>query len=129
MTHKVTDAEAAEIIESLFRPGGKPTTHTEPAPASAIRIESAVYFVAVRGYIKIGWTTDWRGRISNLQVSNPEPIEVLLILGRPQVFERTMHRKFAEHRATGEWFKDHPDIRAYIEDRQDECWYRAGRYK
>lgn len=124
---KFTDTEIAEIIESLFDPAGK-----EPAPPPDPvfnRIESAVYFVAVRGFIKIGWTTDWKSRVSSLQVANPEPIEILLVIGRPQIFEKTMHREFAEHRAHGEWFKDHEDIRAYIEDRKEECWYRAGRRK
>ena len=124
-----TDAEIADIIERLFRPNGDKVRYDPPPAVPIIRIESAVYFVAVRGYIKIGWTTDWRGRLSNLRVSNPEPIEVLLILGRPQIFEKTMHRQFAEHRAHGEWFRDHPDIRAYIDERKDECWYRAGRRK
>lgn len=90
------------------------------------RKESFVYFVAVRGYIKIGWSQSWRGRIANMQTSNPEPIEVLLVLGRPKLFEKTMHQKFDVHRTSGEWFRDHPDIRAYIEGREGECWYRWG---
>lgn len=93
------------------------------------RRESAVYFVAVRGFIKIGWTENWVSRISTLQTANPEPLEILLILGRPMIFEKTMHRKFAAHKAVGEWFHDCPEIREYIENRQEECWYLAGRRK
>jgi hypothetical protein len=91
--------------------------------------ESVVYFVAVRGFIKIGWTTNWRRRFTELQISNPEPIDILLIIGRPKVYEKTMHAKFAEFRANGEWFKDGFPIRSHIATLVDECWYRAGRFR
>jgi hypothetical protein len=82
---------------------------------------SSVYFIAVRGFIKIGWSRNWRVRIDSIQVSNPEPIEILLILERPKTFEWEFHKKFAAHRGLGEWFKDHPEIRAYIEEHKGEC--------
>lgn len=122
----ISDAEKARIINQLFSsddddllpPAASPTTR-EP--------ETFVYFVASRGFIKIGLTTNWKSRLSSLQVANPDPLEVLLILGRPSIFEKTMHREFAKHHAKGEWFKDHQDIRDYIESRKDECWFRASR--
>jgi hypothetical protein len=93
------------------------------------RTESVIYFLAVRGFIKIGWTSDWRRRFANLQCANPEPLQVLLIIGRPQVYEKTMHTTFAAHRTSGEWFSDHTDIRSHIAKHESECWFRAGRYK
>lgn len=86
------------------------------------RGESAVYFIAVRGFIKIGWSENWRLRLSNIQTSNPDRVEVLLVIGRPKIFEKTMHGIFAEHRANGEWFRDCPEIRNYIVARKHECW-------
>lgn len=120
--------ELIAALDGLATDATKPV-FVEPKEDWRPRLEPAVYFIEVRGFIKIGWSVKWRSRISNIQTSNPEPIKVLLVLGRPQIFERTMHRKFAEHRASGEWFRDHPDIRAYIQSREDECWYRAGRFK
>lgn len=93
------------------------------------RPEPAVYFVKCGEFIKIGWSENWHSRIKRLNVDNPHSIEILLVLGRPKIFEKTMHRQFAEMRHRGEWFRDHPDIRAYIEERKKECWYRAGRRK
>lgn len=121
-------ASDAEIIERLFSPS-KQSVEAAPSFVRITPAESAIYFVAVRGFIKIGWTTNWKSRISSLQVANPEPIEVLLIIGRPQIFEQTMHKQFAAHRAHGEWFRDHDDIRGYIEARKAECWFLAGRRK
>ena len=82
--------------------------------------ESIVYFIAVRGFIKIGWTRNWADRLSNLQCANPEPIEVVALLARPAVYEQTMHKKFKEFRARGEWFRDCKEIRAHLADLSNE---------
>jgi hypothetical protein len=95
----------------------------------ASRPEPAVYFVKCGEFIKIGWSESWYSRIQRMKVDNPDHIEVLLVIGRPKIFEKTMHRKFAELRHRGEWFRDHLDIREYVEERKHECWHRAGRRK
>lgn len=82
--------------------------------------QSIVYFIAVRGFIKIGWTREWSNRLSNLQCANPEPIEVLALLARPPVYERTMHEQFAAFRARGEWFRDCKEIRDHLAGLKDE---------
>ncbi len=73
-----------------------------------IKRESVVYFFATCGYIKIGWTSNWRRRLIYLQVGSPEPLQILLIIGRPKIYEKTMHAKFSQHWAHGEWFRAHP---------------------
>jgi hypothetical protein len=93
------------------------------------RPEPVIYFVECAGFIKIGWSTNWRSRLNNIQISNPLPIKVLLVIGRPEIFEKTMHRQFSKFRYRGEWFRDCQEIREYIESRKDECWHRAGRLK
>lgn len=120
--------EHRRIIDLLLEPPPELQKYHEVL-VDPNRKECAVYFFAVRGFIKIGWSENWRGRLSGIQSSNPEKIEVLLILGRPKIYEKTMHKKFSAHRSSGEWFKDHPDIRDFIEDRKSECWYRAGKRK
>jgi hypothetical protein len=133
MTRGLTnDLYAIEAIESL---AGNPRAREaaeeiiERRRNQFEKREPAIYFVANQGFIKIGWTVNWPSRISNLQVSSPTPIEVLLILGRPKVYERTMHHQFKKYRVRGEWFQDSPEIREFIESRRHECWYRAGRRK
>lgn len=85
---------------------------------------SFVYFVACREFIKIGWSENWRSRLANMQTSNPDPIKVLLVLAQPKSFETELHDRFAAHAHRGEWFKDHPEIRAFIKARKDECCAR-----
>jgi hypothetical protein len=88
---------------------------------------SFVYFVACREFIKIGWSENWQSRLANMQTSNPDPIKVLLVLAQPKSLESDLHKQFAAHSHRGEWFRDHPEIRAFIKARKDEC--RAGRRK
>ena len=97
-------------------PGGTPTFKP-----------SYVYFVGVRGFIKIGWTHNWKSRLINLQSSNPERISVLLILRESEAAEKRLHSFFAKHRKSGEWFRDHPDIRDFIATRERQCAYREER--
>lgn len=93
------------------------------------RPEPAIYFVRCGDFIKIGWSASWYKRIQNLKVGNPYPVETLLVIGRPEIFEKTMHAEFASLHHRGEWFRDDPRIRDYIEERKHECWHRAGRKK
>ncbi len=103
MPRELTE-EHRRIVDSLVGDIAPPQAYSRQYIHDPNRRESAVYFVAVRGFIKIGWTENWVSRISSLQTANPEPLEILLILGRPMIFEKTMHRKFEAFRAQGEWF-------------------------
>lgn len=87
---------------------------------------SFVYFVASREFIKIGWSENWRTRLATMQTSNPDPLKVLLVLARPKSFEGELHQRFAPHMHRGEWFRDHPEIRAFIKDHKYECANRRG---
>lgn len=83
-----------------------------------------VYFIRSREFIKIGWSQNWERRLAGIQTHNPEQLEPLLVLSRPKIFEKTMHRQFAAHRHSREWFKDCPEIREYIAERESECMLR-----
>jgi hypothetical protein len=82
---------------------------------------SFVYFVACREFIKIGWSENWRSRLHNMQTSNPDQIKVLLVLAQPKSLEAELHKQFAAYAHRGEWFKDGPEIRAFIKTRKNEC--------
>lgn len=102
-----------EDIEAMMKAAAG-TGDKERAP------ETVIYFIESRGFIKIGWTQNWRNRISNLQSASPEPITVLALLARPQIYERTMHKKFAAFRVRGEWFVDCKEIREHLAGLSDE---------
>jgi hypothetical protein len=72
------------------------------------------YFVKRGNAIKIGHSAIPKQRISQLQVSFAEPLEVLAIVPNTFVTEADAHAKFAHLRMHGEWFEAHPDLIEFI---------------
>lgn len=100
--------------------------------AAKIRTESAdtvIYYVERDGYIKIGMTTNLEKRLKNLAnggTASPPgmtigPVTLLASHGGGRASEKYMHRRFADLRLAGEWFRSSPELLehiAAINDRQ-----------
>lgn len=78
----------------------------------------SVYFVeAATGLIKIGVATDPDGRLRALRTMSPVSLRlVLTIPGVGAAGEIELHRRFAEHRSHGEWFRPAPELTAFIQE-------------
>jgi hypothetical protein len=78
-----------------------------------------VYFIraAKTGAIKIGFSKiDPACRLKQIQVSTPEPLELLAhIAGGPRK-ERALHRRFAALRIRGEWFRPESELLAFVRE-------------
>lgn len=71
-----------------------------------------VYFVRNGDRVKIGYTTNLRGRLDALCLRTDA---VLLLLEGGKDLERALHRHFAEHRVPNtEWFRYTEEIKTYI---------------
>jgi len=81
-----------------------------------------LYFVQARTLrlIKIGIATCYNSRLSSLQSSSPDRLDLLGLLrpdGRdPLQIEQQLHVQFDHHRSHGEWFQPGVDLLAYIAD-------------
>lgn len=75
-----------------------------------------MYFAEMQGQgrIKIGIAEDWHKRLLNLQSASPYKIRRLLVLNSFAGIEPMMHRRLADLRIRGEWFRDDPRIRNFI---------------
>ena len=95
----------------------------QPAPSVTKQYtsNSHVYFFQQSEFIKIGWSKKWRTRLFTLQTASPHEIVVLAVHRGGMRLERDLHAMFMEHRARLEWFKDCPEIRAYIEANKHKC--------
>lgn len=75
-----------------------------------------VYFIACgdRGAIKVGVATDVTRRVAELQTGSAD--ELILLAYTPGGFalESGIHDQFSADRIRGEWFRDTPELRAYI---------------
>jgi hypothetical protein len=82
----------------------------DPAPATG-----HVYLIRVvdTNMVKIGYTTNpVRHRMSQLQVGNPNALEILALVETPRYkeIERELHQLLANRRVRGEWFNLQPDV-------------------
>lgn len=81
---------------------------------------SLLYFVQTgeSGPIKIGISTlaNMKSRVTSLQTSNAEKINVLavLIVANPQYLEENLHNHLSEHRMNGEWFRPDDRILSFV---------------
>ena len=70
--------------------------------------QGMIYFVRTRKAIKIGYATDLKKRLTQLQVGNSNPLKVMLTVPGSKEDEALLHHLLREHRIRGEWFK--PDV-------------------
>lgn len=75
-----------------------------------------VYFVSNSRYVKIGYTENPLRRLSEIQVSNPEKLEVLLLIEGDIEYEQQLHSDFNKWHKKGEWFYICEEISGFIKD-------------
>lgn len=80
-------------------------------PAHAGPVPGWVYYLLIGDTIKIGYTKDLTTRLT----AYPPTAQLLAAEPGTLKTERERHSRFAVHLTHGrEWFRDHPDIRAWI---------------
>jgi len=76
-----------------------------------------IYFIqcGAAGPIKVGICSSVPRRVAALQVANPIPLVLLAAIPGQTSHERHVHRMFAPHRVSGEWFAPTPELLDAIE--------------
>ena len=86
----------------------------EPAPPTHKR-RAYVYFIQDDKQVKIGHSINPRARLRDLQVATHKVLRLLATCQGGQQRERLLHKRFAQYRISGEWFKLVPPILKYID--------------
>lgn len=68
-------------------------------------VDSFVYFIQGSGLIKIGVAIDPDGRLRQLQMMSPVPLELLATVKGSYELENQLHKQFDHSRSHGEWFE------------------------
>ena len=94
-------------------PGFEPGDQSRQAP-----LQGYVYFVQegrTDSPVKIGYSTYPDGRMEILQRGNPNELFLIAAIPGGIALEQRLHRRFAEGRIRGEWFRhDTPGLSEFI---------------
>jgi hypothetical protein len=97
----------------------------ETNPYREIQQLGFVYYIEAEGLnlVKIGYSTDPLGRIGALQEQSPVAMRLLGTCIGDRKLEHQLHRRFADYRQRGEWFRMEPEVMAFMQTQaQDARW-------
>ena len=69
-----------------------------------------VYAMQCGQYIKIGRSNKIKERLDDLQIGNPEKLELLGSIRAPAYIEYQIHKELADYCHRGEWFNATPEV-------------------
>lgn len=75
---------------------------------------SNVYFIQSGAAIKIGVSTSVKQRLASLQTSSPTKLVLLATVEGAREDEARLHRRFANERIAGEWFRSDGTLQAFV---------------
>jgi hypothetical protein len=93
-----------------------PEVTTEREERAASLAQGHVYLLRAGDYYKIGQSSDLEKRVKSINVALPDKatLEHAISTDDPPGFEAYWHRRFADRRANGEWFKlSRADVMAF----------------
>lgn len=88
-----------------------------PKPRKPLRAphpDDCIYIIYSAGHVKIGVSSNVTRRSHSFRTASPVPVVLLAKIEGSNELEVTVHRRFADHRITGEWFKLSPEVREFI---------------
>lgn len=113
-----TDTELLAIKAACEKLNREARQYSRPTPPDRRRRRERhgfIYFVRCGERAKIGFATDVRARLIELQVGSAEILELLGTLPGSREIEGFVHWLFRADHAHGEWFALSSDLQAFIE--------------
>lgn len=77
-------------------------------------------------YVKIGFTTDIRNRLSQLQVATPLRLKLVALFEGDMETEKQLHKQFEEHAVRGEWFNNVEELKKFAEEQPTDLLWKYG---
>lgn len=95
-----------EVIDKHMKDKSMPEWGTAIRPAKTKSKKVYLIKESFRGLVKIGIATNLRSRLSALQTSCPQELDIIGYIDakKPRVLERELHKRYAHLHHRGEWF-------------------------
>lgn len=108
------NGEEGDNLGSSGRKAGRPTNWRDK---NFNRHKPQVYFARGVGTdkVKIGTSVKINSRLRDLENSSYGPLELIACVSGGRSAESRMHKRFAEYRIRGEWFRFEGKLKAYID--------------
>lgn len=90
--------------------------HKDKMAGRAPRKRQYIYLMVCEQFVKIGISTHTKNRIREMSTSNPFPIKFIARCEGSLECEQSLHRRFKEHRSTGEWFHIRGEVAQFLND-------------
>ncbi len=76
-----------------------------------------IYFVRAKdsGHVKIGYSATPHSRFSKMRSDSASELEVVVVIEGDLTDETALHKRFAELRERGEWFRDDGSLTAHMD--------------
>ena len=85
-----------------------------------------IYIVKQLDYVKIGYTSRFKKRFQELQVSSPVKLETLALIKGNKVDEKNYHDAFKHLSSNGEWFFYNDEIERFVEALDKDLMWKYG---
>jgi hypothetical protein len=64
--------------------------------------------------VKVGYTAGPKKRLDSLKTGSPHALQLLGVIPGDRAMETLLHREFAAHRMSGEWFRWVPEVESAV---------------
>lgn len=85
-----------------------------------------IYFIKQGSYVKIGYSTLFKKRLTQLQTASPVKLEVLALIKGEKTDEKNYHDTFKHINSNGEWFYYNDEIISFIDSLDKSLMWKYG---